>query len=120
MVVKLLYPIPEFITTVSVKTPSVIIGLIIAPVPPPVDSMTILGNELYCDPWLTTTTSSIFPLLIIGLISASFPSWIVIAGFTWWFNIVEPYWDPFSYKYAPVNWPFTTGVKLIVPVTVEP
>ena len=50
VVVKLLYPIPEFITTVSVKTPSVIIGLIIAPVPPPVDSMTILGNELYCEP----------------------------------------------------------------------
>ena len=27
---------------------------------------------------------------------------------------------PCSYKYAPVNEPLTTGVKLIVPVTVDP
>ena len=46
-VVRLLYPIPELITIVSVITPLLITGLTIAPVPVPVDITFISGKELY-------------------------------------------------------------------------
>ena len=45
-VVRLLYPIPELIITVSVNAPLVITGLTIAPVPPPVEEMINSGAEL--------------------------------------------------------------------------
>ena len=89
-VVKLSYPIPELITTVSTIKPSLITGLTIAPVPDPVDVTSSSGNELYWLPWLVTITSSIRPLLIIGFSSASLPFCMVISGLIWWFNIVEP------------------------------
>ena len=79
-------------------TPLLITGLTIAPVPVPVDVIVISGNELYCSPWFTTITSSIFPLAIIAFNSADFPFSIDIFGFTWWFNILEPYSVPPSYK----------------------
>ena len=46
-VVKLSYPIPEFITIVSVMTPLFMTGLTIAPDPFPVVIILISGKELY-------------------------------------------------------------------------
>ena len=90
LVVRLLYPIPALITIASVICPFVITGLIIAPVPSPVDITLTSGSELYSDPWFATMTSDILPFTIIGLNSAFLPLSISIFGLTWWFNMVDP------------------------------
>ena len=89
-VVKLSYPIPPLITIALVIDPFVMTGLIIAPVPVPVEITSISGMELYWDPWLVTITSSILPLLITALNSAFLPLCMDISGFTWWLRILEP------------------------------
>ena len=89
-VVKLLYPIPVLITTVSTIKPLEITGLIIAPEPEPVDIISRSGIELYWLPLFVTFTSSIFPLLITALNSAFFPLSINIFGFIWWLRILDP------------------------------
>ena len=69
---------------------------------------------------LKTWTSIILPLDTIGFNWASFPFLRVIKGFLCKFNVVDPYSVPSSYKYAPVISPVTIGVKVKLPVIVDP
>ena len=89
-VVRLLYPIPVFITIASIIWPFCIIGLIIAPDPVPASVISKSGVEKYPSPLLTTDTLSILPFTTIGLISPFLPVKISTSGFIWWFKIVEP------------------------------
>ena len=84
------YPTPVFKTIACTTLPFSTTGLIVAPLPTPVDVTLTSGGELYSLPLLTTATLSILPLTIIGLNSAFSPFCIVTLGFTSLSRISEP------------------------------
>ena len=74
-----------------------IIGLILAPTPTPVgSSITRSGVEKYSLPLFPTLTLIISPFSITGIKDAFLPCFMVIIGFLWLFNIVDPYPVPAS------------------------